>query len=125
MTFYSLWVSFSVVFFIASHRALSFSHWSIDHCYECTAQSFNRPSPSYERNHIIIIIIITTLPISLFSYHTFKPQEAILRSKQAQLGVPHSRIQVELGFIFKLELARFSILLRIQDRTKVFKQGFN
>ena len=43
-------------------------------------------------------------------------------NKQAQLGVPHSRIQVELGFILQaMELARFSILLKIQDIAKVFK----
>ena len=42
-------------------------------------------------------------------------------NKQAQLGVPHSRIQVELGFILQaMELARFSILLKIQDIAKVF-----
>ena len=37
---------------------------------------------------------------------------------QAQLGVPHSRTQVELGSI--LPDSKFC-LLRIQDRAKVFK----
>ena len=41
--------------------------------------------------------------------------------KQAQLGVPHSRIQVELGFILQALTCRFSILLRIQDRARVEK----
>ena len=39
---------------------------------------------------------------------------------QAQPGVPHSMIQVELGFILQAG-TRFSILLVIQDRAKVFK----
>ena len=34
--------------------------------------------------------------------------------------MPHSRIQVELGFILQA-VTRFSILLKIQDRAKVFK----
>ena len=46
----------------------------------------------------------------------------LYNQKQAQLGVPHSRIQVELGFILQVELARFLILLRIQDRARVKKK---
>ena len=38
-----------------------------------------------------------------------------------KLSVPHSRIQVELKSSCNLELARFSILLRIQDRARVKK----
>ena len=38
--------------------------------------------------------------------------------KQAKLGVPHSRKQVELGLILQ---SGTSQILRIQDRAKVFK----
>ena len=41
--------------------------------------------------------------------------------KQAQLGVPHSRIQVELAFILQAGTCQILILFKIQDIAKVFK----
>ena len=43
------------------------------------------------------------------------------REKQAQLGVPHSRIQVELGFILQAGTCQIFNFPKIQDRAKFLK----
>ena len=63
-------------------------------------------------------ITVVGLPLGRGEVGHFRSR-AKTKVKQVQLGVPHSRIQIELGFI--LQLAVLSILLKILGRAKVFK----